>query len=77
MFVIVVAGVFQFKTLRQIEIKLNCAKLPYAADGVLDLDIDLRAIKRGLAFDAVVRNISLVQCARKLFFRADPIFFRA
>ena len=35
------AGVGQIKPLRQVEIELNRAHLPLAADGILDLQVDL------------------------------------
>ncbi len=54
MFLIVVTGVLELKPLRQIEIKLDRSELPHASDGILDLDIDLRPVKRCLAFDPFV-----------------------
>ena len=52
-------------------------KLPDAADRVLDLDVDLRTVKRGLAFDPLVRDAALIQSTRKLLFGGFPLFVRA
>ncbi len=46
---VVGAGVGKIESLRQLVIDLHGAKLPFAADDVLDDEVDLRAIKRGLA----------------------------
>ncbi len=36
------------EALRQVEVELDRAQLPLAADGVRDLDVDLGAVERGL-----------------------------
>src|SRR4051794_9097668 len=73
---IIVASVLKLEPLRQVEIELNGAQLPYAADRVLDLDIDLRPVKGRFALDSVVRDAALFQCAGKLLFGGGPILIR-
>src|SRR6185369_14523896 len=43
----------------------------------LDLDIDLRTVERGLAFDSLVRDVSLFQSACELVFGGLPILIRS
>src|SRR5579871_4953880 len=44
----VFADVFEFKPLRQVVIHLHGSHLPLATKGVLDHQVELRAIKRGV-----------------------------
>jgi hypothetical protein len=54
MLLVVLAGVFKLKPLRQIPVKLDGSELPDPSDRVFDLNVDLRSVKGGLAFDAFV-----------------------
>ena len=54
--VAVFADVFQAKAAGQIEIELHGGELPRAADGVDELDVDFRAVKRRFAFHAFERH---------------------
>ncbi len=46
----VLANVGHVKTLGQIEVELNRRRLPFAAQGVLDLQVNLGAIESAAAF---------------------------
>ncbi len=50
----VLADVFQVEALRQVEVELNGRKLPQAADGVHQLDVNLGPVERGFAGDQLV-----------------------
>ena len=57
----VFSDILQTKSLRQVEIELNRAKLPRTADGVDQLHINLGAVESGLAGDDLVFNISALE----------------
>src|SRR5690242_2707482 len=76
MLLIVIARVFQFETLGQVPVKLDRSKLPNAANGVLDLDIDLGTVECRFALDPLIRYFPFVQSGCKLLFSRDPVFIR-
>src|SRR6476469_9001702 len=76
MFQIILAGVFQLKPLGQVKVQLDGSELPYTTDRVLDLDVDLRAVKSSLALDALVFDAPLVECRRQLRLSSCPILIR-
>ena len=45
MFLAVCSCVFQFESLRQLEVKLDRTALPRSSDGVFQMEVDLRAIE--------------------------------
>src|SRR6266478_3703431 len=53
--------VFELEALRQVEIELYGAELPGTADGIHELDVNLRAIKSGFARHNLVRDVQLLQ----------------
>ena len=73
---VIFARIFQLEALRQIKIQLNRAQLPNTTDGVLDLNIDFRSVKCGLAFDSFVRNIPFAKSICQRFFSTGPVFVR-
>ena len=53
-------NVFKVESIGKVEVTLNSAQLPRASDCVLDVDIDLRAIERSIAFfDRILETIFL------------------
>ena len=72
----VLASIFKPKSFRQVPIDLDRPQLPNATDGVLDLNIDLWAIKRGLALYAFVFNIACIECACQLILGRLATFVR-
>ena len=71
---VIFTGVFQLKPLRQIEIPLHGAQLPKTANRILDLEIDLWSIERGLAFNPLVFNSAGVETGRQGALRLFPLF---
>src|SRR5207237_10695062 len=57
----VFGNVFQTKSLRQVEIELNRAKLPWTANGIDQLHVNLGAVESGLAGYDLVFDISALQ----------------
>src|SRR5690606_3148120 len=74
MLLVVLARVFQFETLRQIEVQLDRSQLPDTADRILDLDVYLRAVKCGFAFDPFVLDLTFFEGSGQRFLCTDPIF---
>src|SRR5579885_28716 len=77
---VVLADVLKLEALRQVEVPLHGAELPQATDGVLDLEVNLRPVERGLALDALVIDAALVESlgqrrlgVRPALFRAEPL----
>ena len=63
--------------MRQVEVELHGRELPQTADGVHQLDVNLRPIERGFAGHGLVLYI---QALERVFERSgsrDPLFFRA
>ena len=54
---IIFAHIFQAKTLRQVEIELDRAQLPLASEGVMHLQVDLRAIEGSATLITLVGQI--------------------
>ena len=73
---IVLADVLKFEALRQIEVELYGRQLPEATDGVLDLDVDLRAVEGRFAFHPLERNPALAESVRQCSFGTRPVFVR-
>src|SRR5579859_174284 len=69
--------VFQLEAVRQVEVELNGGKLPGAADGVHQLDVDFRAVKRGFAHNRLVGNIHLLQDLLQRVDGAVPVLLAA
>src|ERR1041385_5169431 len=74
---VVFADVLELKTLRQIEVKLDCRQLPRAPDRIFDTNVDLRTIERCFTFDARVRNAAAIQSIGQSSFGAGPVLIRA
>src|SRR6266480_3209867 len=70
----VFGDILQPKSLRQVEIKLNSAKLPWAANGVDQLHINLRAVESGLAGDDLVFDISTLEGVLQRAIAQLPLF---
>src|SRR6185436_13975887 len=70
---VIFGDVFQFEALRQIKVILHGAELPKTTNSIFDLEVDLRTVKSGLAFDALVLNLAGIQSCRQNSFRIGPI----
>ena len=77
---VVFTGVLKLEALRQVEVPLHGSQLPEPTDSVLDLEVYLRAVERGLALDALVRDAASVERLgqrrlglRPALFRAEPL----
>src|SRR2546421_12676568 len=80
---VVLADVLKREAFGQIEVPLHRAELPEPADGVFDLEIDLRAVKGRFTLNALVIDAALVQgfgeralSRRPVLFRAEPLLAR-
>ena len=78
---VVAVGIDQLKPLGHREVKLNGAELPGAADGVLDVEVDLGTVERAVAFVDLVFHALVLQGAGQCvggrfpnFIGADVIF---
>ena len=67
------ADVLQPEAHRQVEVELNRAQLPFAAQRVVHFQIDLRAIERAAAFIGFVGNGLRFDGAAQRFRRLVPI----
>src|SRR6202023_681497 len=67
--------VFEIETLRQVEVELHGRELPQAPDGIDQLDIDLRSVKRGLARNRLVLDVQLFQHFFERAGRHIPLVF--
>ena len=67
---VVGADVLQLEPLGMVEVVLDRAQLPRATDGVAHVDVDLRAVERGVALLDLVRQAVLhergAQCLGRL-----------
>ena len=57
----VFADVLELEALGQGEVELHGGELPEAADGVDQLDVDFRAVKRGFAGDGFVLDVAALE----------------
>src|SRR5947207_6414095 len=73
---VIFADVFELKAFGQIEIPLNCAKLPQSSDRVFHFEIDLRTIEGRFAFYAVIGNTTSVQAGGQHLFSVLPLLVR-
>ena len=67
MFLSVSSCVFQFESLRQLEVKLDGTALPRSSDGVFQMEVDLRAIKCAVAFVDYIVKAKVIECAAETF----------
>ena len=74
MFLSVCSCVFQFESLRQLEVKLDSTALPRSSDGVFQMEVDLRSVERSISFIYYIWKSQIVQCATKCFSSHIPIF---
>ena len=70
---VILADIFQFKSLRQIKIPLHGPQLPQTADGIFDLEIDLGSIESGFTFHALVLNSARLKPGCQCFFSFLPL----
>ena len=70
----VFADIGNVKTLRQVHVDLNCAALPFAADGVAEDEFQFRTVESALAFVDFILVAMLFQCARQRLFGNIPDF---
>ena len=75
-FLSVLARVFEFETLRHLEIQLNGAALPRSADGIFQMEIDLRAVERAVALVDDKGKIHVFQRVGERLRGLVPVFFR-
>ena len=54
--------VFQLKAFGHLHIQLNCTALPCSADGVLQMEVNLRAVECTIAFIDGIFNAVFIQC---------------
>ena len=73
----ILADVFEAEALRQVEVELHGRKLPEAADGVHQLDVDFRPVECGLAGDELVGNAALAEHLLQRVLRRLPLLFAA
>src|SRR2546430_2468788 len=73
----VFGNVFQTKSLRQVEIELNRAKLPWTANGIGQLHVNLGAVKSGLAGYDLVFDISALERVLERSVAQLPLFLGA
>ncbi len=78
---VVLVDVFGAETHRQVEVELDGAALPQAAERVLQRELDLRPVERALARLQIERQAIAFECGGKRglrpipgFVRADPLF---
>src|SRR5690242_19253398 len=69
--------VFQLESVGQVEVELHGGKLPGAADGVHQFDVNLGAVKRGFAHNRLVGNIHLLQDLLQRVDSAVPVLLAA
>ncbi len=71
-FLVVGAHVLQPKTLRHLVVELDGGALPLPADGVGDVEVDLRPVKRAVAFVHPIGRAGGLQGARQLRLSVVP-----
>src|SRR5699024_9760429 len=54
--------IFRLKTLRQLEVELDGSALPGSSKGIRQMEVDLRAIERAIAFIDHIIPAGLIQC---------------
>ena len=67
MFLAVSSCVFQFESLRQLEVKLNGTALPGSSDGVFQMEVDLRSVECAVAFVDYVVKSKVIECSAESF----------
>ncbi|CAB4795771.1 unannotated protein [freshwater metagenome] len=65
--VVVCAHVFEIEPIGQIEVALNGAELPGAADGIFHVDVDLGAVERSVAVLHLVLQPMAMQALAQRF----------
>ncbi len=70
-------NVLQLKELRQVEVKLDCAELPFPTQGVLDLDVDLGAVECRFSLIDAIGDAGPVECLAQGLGRSLPELGRA
>src|SRR6266508_3083244 len=79
----ILSNEFEFKPFRKVEIKLDCGELPFAIQGVIDLQVNLWPVKGTTAFVHFIRQLMHINGTAKGFGGFIPIcwvphvFFRA
>ena len=66
-FLTICSCVFQFESLRQLEVKLDGTALPRSSDGVFQMEVDLRAIECAVAFVDYIVKAKIIECAAETF----------
>ena len=61
MLLAVFADISHIEAFRHEHIELDCTALPGTADGILDVEIELRTVEGAVAFVNLIRNISIFQ----------------
>ncbi len=74
---VVLAGIRKVKTLRRVVVELNGAELPRPTNGVGDIEVDLGAVKRPVAFLHLVASPCGLECGPQTRFGAIPEFVTA
>src|ERR1700752_4911793 len=72
--VAIFADVLQVKAARQGEVELNGGKLPLPANGIDELDVDLRAIERGFVGDYSSVHVEASHCILQCVLTKLPLF---
>ncbi len=64
---VVGTDVLEVEALRELEVGLDRRQLPRPSDRVMDVDVDLRAVERGVAvLDGVVETVGVERLAQRL-----------
>ena len=74
MFLSVCSCVFQFESLRQLEVKLDGTALPRSSDGVFQMEVDLRSVECSVSFIYYIRQSQIIQCTSQCFRSHLPVF---
>src|ERR1700674_3048052 len=73
---VVLTYILEFKSFREIEIKLHRAQLPRATDSIFPPYVDFRSVENRFAFDTIIDNSALIQGSRQRGFGTHPVFIR-
>src|SRR6266576_5002863 len=73
---VVLTDVLEFKSLRQIKIKLHCRQLPQTSNRVLDLNVNFRTVKRSLIFYSFIGKRLALEGLNQGGFATFPILIR-
>src|ERR1700730_3233020 len=77
MAVAIFTHVFEAKSARQIEIKLNCGELPRASNCIDQFNVNFRTVKRRFALHALERHTQFGKRALERFGCTAPVLCRA